>query len=175
MLRYIWNISAVVFCIPMYVSMPTKDHTNALLLYVYTIHKTSYLTSTQNMKVDELNDTPNSSISKNNPNPYVHNILHQIISTLPHQSYTMMNEQYVIYHLSNISPKKISRRPLYSAPPQPQPSIFHVNTLSWLWGYKVAKYFVDILVPYIAKGPLFRHSSQIQASNISSANSMYID
>ena len=48
------------------------------------------------MKVDELNDTPNSSISKNNPNPYVHNILHQIISTLPHQSYTMMNEQYVI-------------------------------------------------------------------------------
>ena len=66
-------------------------------------------------------------------------------------------------HLPNISPK-ISRRPLYNAPPQPQPSIFHVNTLSWLWRYKFANVLLIFLFLFIAQSTLFRRSSQIRSS-----------
>ena len=99
---------------------------------------------------------------KNNPNPYVHNILHYELSLINHIPWGKNNISISPVKLS----PKISRMPLYNAPPQPQPqpSIFHINTLSWLWRYKFANVLLIFLFLFIAQSTVFRRSSQIRTS-----------
>ena len=86
-----------------------------------------------------------------------------ISSIINSPSSIIYHEERTIYHISpvKLSPK-ISRRPLYNEPPQPQPSIFHINTLSWLWRYKFANVLLIFWFLFIAQSTLFRRSSQIQ-------------
>ena len=162
----------------MYVCMPTKgSYKCSSPLRIYNKY---YLVSEINTKheggwIEWYNST---SISRTILTP-----MFPISSIINSPSSIIYHEERTIYHISpvKLSPK-ISRRPLYNAPPQPQPSIFHINTLSWLWRYKFANVLFanvllifDILVPihctkYVV--PSFVSNPNL---DISSANTTYID